>query len=146
MRDARRSRSAFRVGLVLWDGTGTVLTNLLVLILIVIYLFPMTYMVFTALKPDGQFTDTRAPIWPAEVVTVTYEGAEYPVYRVPTEKGTQQWALITRRREQSEFYDPAHPEAGLITWDGRWRTLEPAYRFSPAFENLTGLFDPAEVA
>jgi multiple sugar transport system permease protein len=141
MPKTRRWHSSFRLGLALWDGTGTALANLLVVFLIIVYLFPMMYMVLTALKPDEQFNDTRAPIWPAEVATALYEGEEYPVYNVPTEHGTQQWALITRRREQSEFYDPSHPESGLIIWEGRWRTLDPAYRFRPVFENLTSLWD-----
>jgi multiple sugar transport system permease protein len=141
MSNTRRSLSAFRLGLVLWDGLGTALTNLLVLLLIIVYLFPMTYMVFTALKPNDQFSDTRAPIWPAEIETATYEGKEYPMYHVPTEEGTRRMALVTRHREQSEFYDPTRPNAGLILWEGRWRTLDPVYRFNPVFENLTSLWN-----
>jgi multiple sugar transport system permease protein len=39
---------------------------------------------------------------------------------------------VSRGRESSELLDPADPGAGLITWEGRWRTLEPVR--SLAFE------------
>ena len=105
MRHRRHARSLRQLGFILWNGVGTLLINLLALVLIVVYLSPMAYVVFTALKPTAQFADARAPVWPATVVTARYRGEEYPVYNVPTEQGIQKWALVTRRSEQSQFID-----------------------------------------
>lgn len=132
----QHSRLPFR----LWDMTGTSLLNLLVLAIVVAYLFPMTYMIVTALKDPAQSTDLKAPIWPAKIATFAYQGAEYPMYKVTTEQGVQEWALVEKSRQESKFVDPAHPGAGLITWQGRWRTLEPVYTLKLAFSNFTVLW------
>jgi multiple sugar transport system permease protein len=137
----RFSRSNARLGLQLWDGFGTCLVNLLAVFLVIVYLFPISYMVFTALKQDSQFSDIKSPIWPARAITYDYEGEAYTIYRVPTEDGIQEWALVDRHRKESGFIDPANPEAGLITWEGRWRTLDPVYEFYPAFENFVDLWN-----
>lgn len=131
------SRLPFR----LWDATGTSLLNLLVLAIVIAYLFPMTYMVVTALKDVTQSTDLKAPIWPAEIATFTYQGTEYPVYKVTTEQGVHEWALVEKSREESKFVDPSHTRVGLITWEGRWRTLEPVYTPKLEFSNFTVLWN-----
>jgi multiple sugar transport system permease protein len=134
-----RARKA-RLGLQLWDGLGTVLVNLLVVFLVVVYLFPISYMILTALKLDSQFSDVKAPVWPARGVTYTYDGEEHPVYQVPTEGSIKKWALVEKHRSDSVFVDPANPEAGLITWEGSWRTLDPVYEFYPTLESFVDLW------
>jgi multiple sugar transport system permease protein len=99
--------------------------TLLALLLLGIYLMPLGYGTVTSLKSKQQVSDPTAPILPAENARFEYEGRAYDVYNVPTGAGTQQWALVTRGRTSAEFIDPANPEAGLIEWEGRWRTLEP---------------------
>ncbi len=47
------------------------------------------------------------------------------------------WALFKKGREESLFLDPANPEAGPITWTGRWRTLENVWEFSPRWDNFS---------
>jgi len=137
---SKGTNSSARLSLRLWDGTGTMLLNLLVLTVVVVYLFPMSYMFVTALKENTQFSDIKSPIWPVQKVTFGYQSSEYPVYKVPTEQGIQQWALVTKHRKESEFVDPANPEAGLIHWEGQWRTLEPVYEFKPQFSNFATLW------
>ena len=39
------------------------------------------------------------------------------------------WALVKPSRLSSQFIDPAHPEQGLITWNGSWRSLGGVFRF-----------------
>jgi multiple sugar transport system permease protein len=138
---ARRSHKKSRLGLQLWDGLRTVLVNLLVVFLVIVYLFPISYMVLTALKMDSQFSDIKSPIWPARIVTYTYEGEDYPLYKVPIEGNIKKWALVEKHRQDSAFVDPANPEAGPIIWEGRWLTLAPVYEFSPTFENFTYLWE-----
>jgi multiple sugar transport system permease protein len=62
------------------------------------------------------------------------------MYQVPFEDDVRQLALVNPGRVSSEFIDPAHPEAGLITWQGSWRTLSGVYRFHLTWENFSMLF------
>ena len=96
------------------------------LIVVSVYLMPLGYGAVTSLKSKQQASDSAAPILPSEIVEYEYEGKTYDVYQVPTEDGVQEWALVKKGRESSQFVDPKNPEAGLIEWEGRWRTLEPA--------------------
>jgi multiple sugar transport system permease protein len=132
-----RSRLAIR----LWDGLGTALASGLAWLLLAIYLLPMVYMFVTAVKDDAQLRSTDAPIWPAQVVTYMYEGKDYPVYYVPTDQGVQQWALVVKGRAASEFVDPAHPDNGLISWDGSWRALDRVYEPHLTLDNFAQLWD-----
>jgi multiple sugar transport system permease protein len=100
------------------------------------FLMPMGYGVTTALKTDSQITNVGSPLWPASERTFTYEGEEYDIYMVPTEEGVQEWALVTKKREESWFVDPRNPDAGLIQWEGRWRTLERAWESDPQWVNF----------
>ncbi len=124
-----------------WDRVGIVLLNLFALFVVVVYLFPMTYMLVTAVKLDDQFGDSNAPLYPATRVTYEYQGEAYDLYEVPTDDGTHQLALIEPKRLSSTFIDPANPDAGLIVWEGRWRTLEPVYRFNVTLANFAELWE-----
>jgi multiple sugar transport system permease protein len=44
--------------------------------------------------------------------------------------------LAVERREYAEFIDPEQPEAGLIRWEGRWRTLERNWEFDAEWSNF----------
>jgi multiple sugar transport system permease protein len=125
----------------LWNFTGTALLNLFMLIAIAAYLSPLSYMVATALKTNEQLSDSAAPVLPARAITFTYQGKEYPVYEVPTADGMQQWALVKSFRLESDFVDPADPDAGLIHWEGSWRSLDKAYTPSITFENFVTLWN-----
>lgn len=112
-------------------GRGSL--TLLALLLLSIYLMPLGYGAVTSLKSKQQSSDPS--ILPTELRTFEYEGREYDIYNVPTESGMQEWALVTKGRETSQFVDPANPEAGLVEWEGRWRTLDPASTVSFQWEN-----------
>ena len=138
--NVRRARGmSFRA----WNWSGSLLVNALVWILLLAFLFPMSYMIVTAVKDNPQFLDSDSPLWPAEEIMFTYRGEEYPIYRVPTEQGIQQWALVDPHREDSDFVDPARPEDGLINWVGRWRTLEKVYQFHLTLENFGRIWQAA---
>jgi multiple sugar transport system permease protein len=108
------------------------------LLVLAIFLLPLGYVLSTAFKLDSQMTTIGAPPWPAEQATYTYEGAEYPLYDVPTEDGgTRRLAIVNPYRETSDVVDPAHPEQGVFNIQGRWRTWQAIYRFSPKLENFT---------
>jgi multiple sugar transport system permease protein len=106
-------------------------------ILVSVFLMPLAYMAATAFKSETQTSSPGAPIWPAAPETFAYQGEEYPVFRVPTEDGEMSWALVEPHREDAVFIDPANPEAGPITWQGRWRTLEQSWSFSLDWSSFT---------
>ena len=122
---------------ILTSGIVTMFT----LAVLSVYLMPMAYGLVTSLKTKDQISDVEAPILPARAQTFEYEGKEYDVYNVPTDSGTEQWALVKKGREASDFVDPSNPGAGLITWEGRWRTLEQARGISPTWENYPEAFE-----
>ena len=124
----------------LWQFTGSALVNLLACLLLLCYLFPISYMVVTAFRHNEQIQDRLAPWYPAEAILYTYQGQQYQVYEVPTAEGVKEWALISPRRAYSEFIDPAHPEAGPIRWEGSWRSLRKVYRFGLAVDNFVNLW------
>lgn len=100
------------------------------------FLMPLLYMTSTAFKDPNQTSTPGAPLYPATAETFVYQGEEYAVYQVPTDDGLRAWALIEPHREDSVFIDPADPEAGPITWVGRWRTLEQKWTFALDTDNF----------
>ena len=119
----------------LWDFTGTALLNLFMFVFIAAYLSPLPFMIIASLTPNNQFLDANAPILPSERVTFNYDGKDRIVYRVPFEAGERELALINPSRQSSEFVDPKNPDAGLVTWQGNWRSLKAVYRLQPTLEN-----------
>ena len=115
---------------------NVVLMTLFTALVLFIFLLPLGYGIMTALKTDTQVSTAGAPWYPASPVVFEYEGKEYDVFEVPVNGDTFQWALVNKGREASEFVDPQNPEAGLIPWDGRWRTLEQAWEFDPIWANF----------
>ena len=116
---------------------GKTSTTFLALFVLALFLGPLGYMITHGFKDVSQITDPQSPkLYPASRRVYVYEGKEYPIYEVPTEDGFQEWALFKKGREESEFIDPANPEAGPILWEGRWRTLTPAWELDPKWENF----------
>jgi multiple sugar transport system permease protein len=111
------------------------------ILVVTAFLMPLGYGITMALKTDFQISNAGAPLWPASERTYSYEGEEYEIYLVPTEDGIQEWALVTKRREESWFVDPDHPEEGLIHWVGRWRTLDRAWEVDPQWSNFREAWD-----
>lgn len=81
-------------------GTSIVLVTMLTVAILVIFLSPFAFMVFTSLKTQDQISVVGAPIWPAAPPVYEYNGQEYEIYTVPV--------------SQCEGYDPNDTsEAGL---------------------------------
>ncbi len=123
-----------------WEKLGTTLVNALVIGMLVIYLFPMVYMVATSLMTGQQLGDPYAPPYPAVPVTYAYEGKDLKVYKVPFANGVRDLALVKPGRRASQFIDPQNPGAGLIDWQGSWRAIPGVYRFQVTLENFELLF------
>ncbi|MBN2083783.1 MAG: carbohydrate ABC transporter permease [Anaerolineales bacterium] len=115
---------------------ATSLITGLTLLILFFYLVPMVYGMFTAVKTDGQFSKTGAPIWPASEATFNYQGEDYEIYLVPIEGQIKSMALIKKGRASSTFIDPADEAAGPVEWAGSWRSLERSWEFDPQWENF----------
>jgi len=136
-----RPRGSSVLTLRLWDFTGTSMLTLGIWILLIIFLSPLSYMVITSLKSSDEFRDRTAPLLPAQRLTYTYNGKKCDMYQVPTPDGkVHQWALVEAKRQSSKFIDPAHPEAGLIDWQGSWRALTGVYRYRIYWNNYPALW------
>jgi multiple sugar transport system permease protein len=111
-------------------------------ILLAAFLSPMLRTVTTALKSTDQITELHSPLWPADPAKFEYEGREYDVYHVPLADGTtRDLALVTKGRQESQFVDPADPDADLITWQGSWRSLDHSWQLAPKWENFASVWD-----
>jgi multiple sugar transport system permease protein len=124
-----------------WEIIGTGLLNLLIFSILFVYLFPSLYMIATAFMEGPQLRDRYAPPYPARQVRYEYEGREHLVYQVPLGDETRELALVVPGRTSSEFIDPQNPEAGLILWEGSWRTLPGAYRWHITWDNFSLIFN-----
>jgi len=112
------------------------------LLVLTIFLLPLGYVLATAFKLDSQMTTPGAPLWPAAPATYSYEGNDYPLYNIHAEDGsTRRVAIVNPHREESDVVDPAHPEQGIFTVKGRWRTWQAIYKFSPNLKNFTDAWE-----
>jgi multiple sugar transport system permease protein len=147
------------------EGINSVLLTGLGLVMLGIFLLPLVYGIVTSLKTDQQITALGAPWWPATARSFTYEDQTYEIFKVvecdaddnPIPWGrdpenltvpdcgwfnpVHDWALVTRQREYAEFLDPEDPEAGLIRWEGRWRTLDRDWVFDFQWGNYLRAWD-----
>lgn len=118
--------------------TITSLVTLFAVMLVTTYLLPFANMLTVSLRSQATISQTqKASLLPLVPVTYTYEGKDYPVYRVPLEEGERELALIKPTRKVSQFIDPEHPEAGIIEWEGNWRTLKAVQALKPRWANYS---------
>lgn len=134
----RRARSAA-------DVTRTAILTTLFVAILIAFLAPLAYSAITSLKSPEQITQPNSPILPSDPATFEWEGESYDVYFVPMPDGTtRELALFRPGRQESEFLDPANPEAGPIPWVGSWRTLDQPWEVAPHFENYGEVWDLIE--
>lgn len=117
----------------------TAITSL-ALVVLLLYLMPLGYSIVTSLKTKNQVSDVKAPVLPAIAAEYEYQGKNYDIYKVPFEEGVKELALVKKGRSSSTFVDPNNPDAGEIVWEGRWRTLDPAYSLALTWENYPKAF------
>ena len=117
--------------------------SLFTLMILAAFLMPFTYMGITALKNREQIVrGAFGPILPMSEVTFEFEEQVYPIYRVPTEDGVQEWAMVQSRRARGDtipmsvFVDPNNPEAGTFEWEGNQFTLDPVYKLDIQWGNF----------
>lgn len=110
-------------------------------VLLAAFLSPMLRVVTTALKTPEQITQLNAPLLPSAPVTFTHNGQEYELYKVPTDQGVKELALVKKGRAESQFIDPANPDAPPITWQGSWRSLDRVWQLAPVWSNFSDVWE-----
>src|SRR5512132_2513162 len=120
-------------------GRSFALTFVLVVILAA-FLSPMLRSALVSLKTPDQLSETNSPFLPSVPQTFEWQGKQYDLYAVPLEDGVRTLALVKPGRQQSQFVDPANPDAAPITWVGAWRTLDRAWALSPAWQNYADVW------
>jgi multiple sugar transport system permease protein len=107
--------------------------SLFATLLITVYLMPLGYA--AALSVRGPSVEAGQPLWPSDPAQYAYGGETYDLYNVPSDGGMRRLALTKPGREQSTFVDPNNPTQP-IEWQGRWRTLDRVWNFSPHWSNF----------
>ena len=107
--------------------------SLFATLLVSVYLMPLAYA--AALSVRGASVEAGQPLWPSEPAQLTYQGETYDLYNVPVGGEVRQLALFKPGREASTFVDPKDPTQP-IDWQGRWRTLDRVWVFSPRWSNF----------
>jgi multiple sugar transport system permease protein len=124
------------------DTARSFLLTLIAVLIVAAFLSPLLRAVSYSVKSTPQVTQAHAPPYPADQVTMSYQGKELPLYNVPLPDGsTRVLAILEPLRKQSTFVDPAAPDAAPIVWQGSWRTLEPVWEFAPHWENFAKVWD-----
>ena len=104
---------------------------------------PLAYMVATAFKDPEPADGRRGAPLPggAGGVRVRGRGAQRLRRAGARRLDPRLGARSSPHREDAVFIDPANPDAGPITWVGRWRTLQQHWAFSLKVDNFTTAWD-----
>jgi multiple sugar transport system permease protein len=138
----------FRKGINITFVTG------LTIAILVIFLAPFLFMIFTSLKTQGQISQLGAPIWPAKPTTYEYNGEPLEMFRVPMsacdgaspgDSSVKNLAIVKKGRQQSVFMDPNNLAAGEFTCNVSWRALDRPWVFSPTWENYSRVWETIDM-
>jgi len=132
-----------------WYRTGSLVKTVgitgLTLAILVIFLSPFAFMVFTSLKTQDQISIIGAPIWPATPANYEYNGETVEVFSVPlntclgSEGSNAQadLAIVQKGLRESTFVNPDNLGRGEFTCAVSWRALSRPWQFSPTWQNYT---------
>jgi multiple sugar transport system permease protein len=123
------------------ERTRTLIMTLAMVAIAIAFLSPLVYSAITSLKTPEQITQANSPLLPSDPATFEYEGESYDVYKVPIDGTVKELALVKKGRQESQFVDPANPAAGLVTWQGSWRTLDQPWELAPQWSNYADVWN-----
>lgn len=103
--------------------------------ILLVFLLPLFYGLSMSVKSKQQMTNVSSPLIPLSPQTYSYQGQDLPLVRVPLATGVRELALLTKKRAESTFVDPAQPQAAPVRWEGNWRSLEPVTKPDPQWQN-----------
>lgn len=134
----------------LFTGANIAFVTGLTIAILVIFLAPFLFMVFTSLKTQGQISQLGAPIWPAKPTTYEHNGESLEMYSVPmarcagsdpSSSEIRDLAIVKKGRQESLFIDPGNLAAGEFTCAVSWRALDRPWVWSPTWENYSEVWD-----
>ncbi len=124
------------------DAARSFTVTFIAVVALAAFLSPLVRSFSLSIKSPEQVQQVDGPLYPASPAKFTYNGRAYDVYVVPLPDGTtRNLALVRKGRTSSEFADPANAAAALITWEGQWRTLSPAWTFDPQWHNYIDVWN-----
>ena len=131
-------------------GINTTFVTALTVAILVIFLAPFLFMIFTSLKTQGQISQLGAPIWPAKAPTYEYNGKAVEMFKVPMSKcagadpndtAFKDLAAVKKGRQATTFVDPNNLAAGEFSCQVSWRALDRPWIFSPTWSNYAQVWD-----
>jgi multiple sugar transport system permease protein len=131
-------------------GLNVTFVTALTVAILVIFLAPFLFMIFTSLKTQGQISQLGAPIWPAKPPTYEYKGKAVEMLSVPMAKcagadpndtAVKDLAVVKKGRQASTFVDPNNLAAGEFSCQVSWRALKRPWIFSPTWDNYLQVWD-----
>lgn len=131
-------------------GLSVTFVTALTIALLVIFLAPFLFMIFTSLKTQGQISQLGAPIWPAKPPTYEYNGKAVEMFKVPmakcagadpNDKSIKDLAVVKKGRQASTFIDPANLAGGEFSCQVSWRALDRPWVFAPSWKNYADVWD-----
>lgn len=137
-------------GVVLRNNAAAAFFTALVFAILVIYLSPFAFMVFTSLKTTGQISQLGGPLWPAKAAVVEYKEKPLDVYLVPANACAGfdansaekvKLGLFKKGRTESTFVDPNNLGRGEFLCTVNWRALDRDWVFSPTWTNYSEAWD-----
>lgn len=132
------------------NGMNSTFVTLLTIAILVIFLAPFAFMIFTSLKTQDQISIVGAPIWPAKPPVYEYNGKQVEVFSVPMGKcagfdpsdtSKRSLAIIKKGQKESVFLDPNNPQGEQFTCTVSWRALDRGWQFSPTWSNYQEVWD-----
>jgi multiple sugar transport system permease protein len=132
------------------NGMNSTFVTLLTIAILVIFLAPFAFMIFTSLKTQDQISIVGAPIWPAKPPVYEYNGKQVEVFSVPMGKcagfdpsdtSKRSLAIIKKGQKESIFLDPNNPQGEQFTCTVSWRALDRGWQFSPTWSNYQEVWD-----
>lgn len=131
------------------NGLNATFVTVLAVAVLVIFLAPFAFMVFTSLKTQDQISIVGAPIWPAQPAFYEYQGKKVEIFSVPMAKcagfagdsSTRDLAIVKKGRQESLFVDPNNLDAGEFMCTVSWRNLDRPWQFSPTWKNYTDVWN-----
>jgi multiple sugar transport system permease protein len=126
------------------NGINSTFVTALTAAILIIFLAPFAFMIFTSLKTQDQISIVGAPIWPAQPPSYEYNGKQVDVFSVPLAKcqgfdpgtgGSGNLAIVKKGQKESVFVDPNDLGRGEFTCAVSWRSLDRGWEFSPTWSN-----------
>lgn len=131
---------------------GSVFITALVLALLMIYLAPFLFMIFTSLKTQAQISVLGSPIWPGTPAMYEYNGKNVDVFLVPMntcagfegDESIRNLAIAKKGLRSSMFVDPDNLALGEFSCAVSWRALDRQWTWAPAWENYVTVWETIE--